>query len=42
MKKQFTLREYKDTLIAGYNAPNPEDLNDPGYYVKYAHTMPPL
>lgn len=42
MKKQFTLREYKETLIGGYSHPNPEDLNDPGYYIKYAHTMPPI
>ena len=42
MKKQFTLKEYKDALISGYQHPNPEDLNDPGYYMKYAHTMPPM
>jgi hypothetical protein len=34
--------EYKDALLHGYTPPDPDDVNDPGYHIKYPHTMPPL
>ena len=42
MDKKFTLREYKEALQNGYTQPDPDNYMDRGYYIKYAHTLPPL
>ena len=42
MDKQFTLQEYQEALVHGYKKPDPNDYTDKGYYIKYAHTLPPL
>jgi hypothetical protein len=42
MEKQFTLEEFNTALNAPIKYPDPEDCKDRGYFIKYAHTLPPL
>ena len=41
-RTRFTLQEYHSLLGKPVQHPDPEDNNDPGYYKKYAHNLPPL
>ena len=41
-KQRYTLEEYLEALKQPYENPDPNDCNDPCYYKKYAHNMPPL
>ena len=46
LKKQFTLEEFNQEIQeyreGKLGEPDPEDFEDPMYYRKYAHTLPPL
>ena len=46
LKKQFTLEEFNQEIQeyreGKLGEPDPEDFEDPLYYRKYAHTLPPL
>ena len=42
MRKQFTLSEYQSALKEPIKHPDPNNFEDPLYYVKHAHTMVPL
>ena len=41
-RTRFTLQEYLAAIKKPIQHPDPEDSNDPGYYKKYAHNLPPL
>ena len=41
-KQRFTLEEYLEALQKPYEQPDLKDCNDPRYYKKYAHNLPPL
>ena len=40
--QKFTLEEYKAALAQPIEYPDPTNPEDPLYYKKHAHTMPPL
>lgn len=42
MDRQFTLEEYHKELEEEIIYPDPSNPEDPNYYRKYAHNMPPL
>ena len=39
--KKWTYAEYQEELKKPIDYPDPNDPNDPRYYMKYAHTLPP-
>lgn len=39
--KKWTYEEYLEELKKPVEHPDPNDINDPLYYKKYAHTVPP-
>jgi len=40
--QRYTLEEYKQALEEEIEFPDKDDSEDPRYYKKYAHTLPPL
>ena len=40
--QRYTFDEYNQALTQPIEYPNPKDHEDPLYYKKYPHTMPPL
>jgi len=42
LDRKFTLQEYNEELNKPYEVPDPTNCDDPRYFRKYVHTMPPL
>ena len=40
--QRFTLAQYREALAAPIEYPDKNNPDDPLYYTKYAHTLPPL
>ena len=40
--QRFTLVQYREALAQPIEYPDKNDPDDPLYYTKYAHTLPPL
>jgi len=40
--KKWTYEEFLEELKKPIVHPDPHDVNDPGYYKKWAHTVPPM
>ena len=41
LMSKWTFKEYIDLLERPIDYPNPNNKDDPGYYRKYAHNVPP-